>query len=284
MHLTKIARSLFVSLGIMLVSGSSPVAAQWLNYPTPGTPLTRAGKPNLSAKTPRAQNGKPDLSGLWMMEPPAQGEIERLYGSDVVLGDDPRTFSKYFVDLLIDFKDEPLTAEGAALTAKNRENIIDAPTARCLPLGLPDRYFIPYPQKIFQTSDAIAIFYEVDGAFREIHTDGRQLPEDPFPSFMGYSTGRWEGDTLVVDTAGFNDKTWLDVSGHPRSEALHVRERFHRRDYGHMDIEATVQDPRILTMPVTLRFTELLVPNSDVLEFFCTEGERDQGFLHTASK
>lgn len=108
---------------------------------------------------------------------------------------------------------------------------------------------------MFETPDALSIFYELDGAFRQIHTDARKLPVDPFPAWMGYSTGKWDGDTLVVDSAGFNDKTWLD-GGHPHSEALQVQERFFRRDFGHMDVELTVEDPNVLTKPVTVKFTK----------------------------
>jgi hypothetical protein len=274
-------------LGIILAGAIVSLNAQWLNYPAPGTPVTRDGKPDLTAKAPRASNGKPDLSGVWNIEPPQPGEIERLYGdlgANVVAGDDLRTFSRYFMNLFIDFKqgEEPTRPEAAALTLRNRQNITDSPRAHCLPFGLPQRYFLPFPFKIFQTTEAIVIFYEADGAFRQIHADGRKLPVDPFPAWMGYSTGKWEGDTLVVDTAGFNDKTWLDVGGHPHSEALRVQERFHRRDFGHMDMEATVEDPKTLTKPVTMKFTELLIPNSDILENFCTEGERDQAYMHAA--
>jgi hypothetical protein len=275
--------------GIILAGAIVSLNAQWLNYPAPGTPLMRDGKPDLTAKAPRASNGKPDLSGVWQIEPPLPGEIERLYGdagAGAVAGDDIRTFSRYFLNLFIDFNkgEEPIRPEAAARALRNRENVTDSPTSHCLPLGLPRRYFLPFPFKIFQTPEAIVIFYEADGAFRQIHTDGRKLPVDPFPAWMGYSTGKWDGDTLVVDTAGFNDKTWLDVRGHPHSEALLVQERFHRRDFGHMDIQATVEDPNILTKPVTVKFTVLLIPNSDVLENFCIEGERDQAYMRGAIK
>ena len=273
------------SLGIALAGAVVSANAQWLNYPSPGTPLTRDGKPNLSAKAPRAHNGKPDLSGVWVIEPPPAGEIERLYGdlgAAVVAGDDPRTFSKYWANLLIDFKpgEEPIRPEAAALTLRNRQTM-DSPDSHCLPAGLPARNLIAFPFKIFQTPEAIVILYEADGAARQIHTDGRNLPVDPHPSWMGYSTGKWEGDTLVVDTAGFNDQGWLDARGHPRSEALRVQERFHRRDFGHMDVQAIVEDPNILTKPVTIKFTELLIPNSDILENFCAEGERDRAHMAT---
>jgi hypothetical protein len=279
-------RSEIFSLPILLALATAPANAQWLNYPSPGTPLTSDGKPNLSAKTPRTRNHKPDFSGVWQIEPPQPGEIERLYGdigAGVVAGDDPRTFSRYFRNLFIDFKpgEEPVRPDAAALTLRNLQNITDSPSSHCLPLGLPYRYFAPFPFKIFQTPDALVIFYEINGAFRQIHTDGRKLPVDPFPSWMGYSTGKWAGDTLVVDSAGFNDKTWLDASGHPHSEALRVQERFRRRDFGHMDMEITINDPQTLTKPVTVKFTEFLIPNSDILENFCAEGERDQVYMHT---
>ncbi len=273
------------SLGIFLMVTMVSANAQWLNYPAPRTPLTRDGKPNLSAKAPRAPNGKPDLSGVWQIEPPPPGEIERLNpaittgvgGAD---GDDPSTFSKYFINLLVDFKpgEEPLRPEAAALMSKRRETM-DSPSSHCLPHGVPAAELIGFPFKIFQTPDTIAIFYEEKGLFRQIHTDGRKLPANPFPSWMGYSTARWEGDTLVVDTAGFNDKGWMDAGGLPRSEALRVQERFHRRDFGHMDVQATVDDPNVLTTPVTIKFTELLIPNSDILETFCVEGERDRAHM-----
>jgi len=198
-----------------------------------------------------------------------------------------RDINKYFFDLFIDFKsgEEPLRPEAAAQAQRNMQNIIaNSPVAHCLPYGLPNRYFNARPFKIFQTPQAIIMYYEVDGAFRQIHTDGRELPVDPFPSWMGYSTGKWERDTLVVDTAGFNDKTWLDIRGHQHSEALRVRERFRRRDFGHLDIEVTVNDPIVLSKPVTVNFTVLIIPNSDILENFCSEGERDQAYTRGANK
>ena len=278
-------------LGIAMAAAMTSLNAQWLNYPEPGTPLTRDGRPDLAAKTPRAFNGKPDLSGVWHIEPPAPGEIERLYGKsevNVVVGDDIREISRYFFNLLIDFKpgEEPLTPEAKAQTLKNQEkrNRLDNPSAKCLPYGLPNRYFHFRPFKIFQTANSIAMFFDVDGAFRQIHTDGRKLPVDPFPSWMGYSTGRWDGDTLVAETAGFNDLSWLDAGGHPHSEELRVTERFHRRDFGHMDLETTVEDPKMLTKPVTIRFTVLLILNSDVMENFCVEGERDAASVGVAVK
>lgn len=270
-----------IAIAVVMLTGAVSSNAQWVNYVPSGTPLRADGKPDMTAKTPRAAQGKPDLSGVWQIEPPPAGEYERLYGpvgAGAVAGDDLRDMNKYFFNLFIDFKpgEEPLRPEAAAQAEKNFANVIaNSPVSHCLPYGLPNRYFNARPFKIFQTPRGIAIYYELDGTFRQIHTDGRKLPADPFPSWMGYSTGKWDGDTLVVDSSGFNDKSWLDVRGHPHSEALRVRERFLRRDFGHMDMEATIEDPVVLTRPVTVKFRVVLIPDSDVMENFCVEGERD---------
>lgn len=119
--------------------------------------------------------------------------------------------------------------------------------------------------------------YEVDNTRRQIYTDGRPLPSDPNPAWLGYSVGRWQGDVLVVDTAGFNDQVEIDAGRHPHSDRLHIRERFHRIDFGHMDLEITIDDPQMYTKPITFRVTERLMPDSDILELFCNENERDLG-------
>ena len=261
----------------------SSASGQWLDYLDPATPLTPAGKPDLSARAPRDPSGKPDLSGVWQVEPPPPGEIERLYGKDVAdgplatLGDDVNLHSKYFMNIFIDYKrgEEPVTAAARAIMARRAPGGGErSPLSYCLPTGMPNRWFYDRPLTIFQTPKQLGIFYEADGAFREIHTDGRKLPVDPFPSWMGYSSGHWEGDTLVVDSNGYNDKTRLS-GGYPHSEAMTIQERFHRRDFGHMDIDITVTDPTMLTKPVTVKVTEILLPKSDMVEYFCAEGERD---------
>ena len=261
----------------------SSASAQWLDFLDPSTPLTPAGKPDLSAKPLRTIDGKPDLSGVWQVEPPPPGEIERLYGKDVATGplatagDDVNLHSKYFMNIFIDYKrgEEPLTpAARAAMGQRGQGGGERSPISYCLPTGMPNRWFFDRPLTIFQTPKQLGIFYEADGAFREIHTDGRKLPEDPFPSWLGYSTGHWEGDTLIVDSNGYNTRTRLP-GGYPHSESMRIQERFHRRDFGHLDIDITVNDPVMLTKPVTVRVTENLLPNSDMVEYFCTEGERD---------
>jgi hypothetical protein len=255
---------------------------QWLSYPAPGTPRTPDGKPNLSARVPRLSNGKPDLSGVWQVEPPAPGEMERKVGdlgTFVVPGDDPREFSPYFFNILADFKrgEEPIRPEAAAVLRKRGERHgIDAPGTRCLPMGIPEATTIAVPFKIIHTPGLMAILYEVDNTHRQIYTDGRKLPADFQPAWLGYSAGKWEGDTLLVETAGFNDQGWLDAFGHPQSEALRIQERFRRRDFGHMEIQITIDDPKTYTKPFTIKVNQLLIPDSDILETFCTENERDR--------
>jgi hypothetical protein len=256
--------------------------SQWLNYPTPGTPRTRDGNPNLTAPAPRASDGKPDLSGVWQTElvnprDSVRGENYQF----TVPGDDPRTFSKYFLNILADFKPEesPMRSEAAELLRKNRATAITT-TSSCLPLSIPGADMFAYsPFKILQTKGVTMVLYEMDNTHRQIYTDGRKIPADPNPSWLGYSVGRWERDTFVVDSAGFNDRARLDGGGHPRSEALRLQERFHRRDFGHMDVEITVDDPKLYTKPFTVKVTEILLPDSDVVETICNENEKDRPHL-----
>jgi hypothetical protein len=267
---------------VLFLTATLAADAQWLNVPTPGTPRTKDGKPNLSAKTPRLA-GKPDLSGVWQVEPAAKGEIERMLGDltlGLVPGDPIDTFSKYFFNILADFKPEesPLRPEAAALM-RNRSKGAETPDQRCLPLGVPRAELISFPFKIVQTPGLIVMMYEPDSTHRQVYTDGRKLPADPNPTWLGYSVGHWEGETLVVDSAGFNDKVWIDSAGHPTSESLHIQERFRRRDFGHMDLQITIDDPKMYTRPFTIKVTQLLLPDSDILEYFCNENEKDRAHM-----
>ena len=272
------------SVLLLLLSTAAP--AQWMHYPTPGIPRTRDGKPNLSAGSPRASDGKPDLSGLWQVEATPYDEMTRLFGPGLdilsVPGDDIRTVSKYLFSILIDFKpgEAPLRPEAAQITERRMKTFgIENPTTRCLPAGVPFGGVLPFPNKFIQTPGVIVILQESDGGLRQIFTDGRKHTPDPQPSWMGYSIGRWEHDSLVVDTVGFNDKGWLDGSGHPHSEALHIEERYWRRDFGHMDVQVTLDDPKMYTKPFSIRYTLDLVPDSDIGEYVCDENEKDLSHL-----
>jgi len=261
------------------------VQAQWLNYPAPGTPRTRDGKPNLAAPAPRAADGKPELSGVWMHEHTSLAEMKRLFGDGVgavnVPGMEVETVSKYAVNILVDFKpgESPIRPEAEKLY---RQRLTRGDTRlTCLPVGIPLASLLSEPFKIIQSPRLTAVLYE--DSHRQIYTDGREFPKEfAQPSWLGYSIGHWERDTFVVESAGFNDKTWLDVTGHPHSEALRITERYRRRDFGHLDDEMTLDDPGMYTKPFTIKVTYELQPASDIFEYFCDENEKDSA--HTAPK
>lgn len=274
---------MLAALFVMLGTGAY---AQWTNYPAPGIPRTRDGKPNLAAKAPRAYNGKPDLSGVWHVQPTSVAEMKRLFGDDVnaveVPGMEIDTISKYAVNILQDFKPEdvPMRPEAAAIFGRRFPAGPEVlPSTHCLPLGVPLVTMLSEFSKIVQTPGLIVIMLELDNAYRQIYTDGRKLPVDPSPSWLGYSVGRWEGDTLVVETNGLNSKGWLDVLGHPQSEAMHITERYRRRDFGHLDLEITLDDPKMYTKPFTVKVTHVLQPDSDALEYVCAENENDRAHM-----
>ncbi|HUK37333.1 MAG TPA: hypothetical protein VLV86_25630 [Vicinamibacterales bacterium] len=271
------------SFGILVAGALLFAPGQWLNYPTPGTPRGVGGRPNLSAKVPRASDGKPDLSGVWRTAYDSPEENARLFGPGVKAfvepGDDPSSFSKYFLDILVDFPRDrsPMRPAATEMFRQNAARKSASSSANCLPQGLPRTDINSYaPFKIIQTSGVIAVLYEVDNTHRQIYTDGRPLPLDPQPAWGGYSVGRWDGETLIVDAAGFNDRTWLDSGGHPHSDGLRIQERFHRRDFGHMDLTVTVDDPKMYTQPFTIKVTEMLLPDTDILESVCNENEKDR--------
>ena len=252
------------------------VHAQWLGYLEKGTPRTRDGKPDLTAKAPRTRDGKPDLSGVWHVEPTPLAEMKRLFGADVdtldVPGMEAFTISKYAVNILLDFRpgEEPIRPEAAELMKKSKGYV-----GSCAPIGIPLTFLVSEPDEIVQTPRQIVMMFESDGTHRQIHLDGRPLPKDPSPAWLGYSTGRWEGDTLVVESIGFNERTTLDIIGHPHSEGLRVVERYHRRDFGHMDVEVTFDDPKYYTKPFSIKITQGLFADSDILETICNENEKD---------
>jgi hypothetical protein len=254
-------------LAALLVS--SPLAAQWQKVPDPMIPWV-AGKPDLAAPTPRTHSGKPDLSGVWMPDgeplPPDVHSVE---------GDHP--FPRSMINIAADLKPEevPFQPWAAELfTRRSKAGRTASPMAYCKPTGVPWINSIPLPYKIVQTPQVIFILYEESTVFRQVFLDGRKPVENAVPRFMGYSTGRWNGDALVVDTVGVTDQTWLDGLGHPHTDQLHLIERFHRRDAGHLDIEVTVDDPGAYTRPITYTITTTAVPEDDLLEYFCTDNEQ----------
>ena len=264
---------------IWITLGAAPACAnaQWVNHPMAGAPRTHDGSVNLTAKAPRLRDGKPDLSGIWQTEDPTREERYKFFFDGINnLGEDIP--SKYFMNILFDFKpeDAPLRPEAVPLLQQHRAGLAkDIPSTRCLPFGIPLMDAAPFPYKVIQTPSEIVLLYEHDTTFRQVFMDGRKHPVDPTPSWLGYSIGKWEGNALVVDTVGFNDESWLDAAGHPHSEDMRVTERFRRPDFGHMDVQVTVDDPKMYVRPFTVTLHQRLLPDTDLLESICTENEQD---------
>ena len=262
----------------VLAAGSVCVEAQWLNHPTPGTPRTN-GKPNLQAKAPRV-NGRPDLSGIWMPEAAPAEDLLRLNPNGV---DGAQTIgeaapSRYFMNVLWEYKPDDIVMKPAALALFEQRGKTmgrDIPSTHCLPLGVPMMDVAVFPHKIVQTKDMILLLYEEMSMFRQVYLDGRALPADPEPAYVGYSVGRWEGDTLVVDATGFKHGGWLDAFGHPHSDAMRVTERFRRVDFGSMELTITIDDPKVYNKPFTIKSMRRLLPDTDLIETFC-ENEKDR--------
>ena len=225
--------------------------AQWLNYSPAGTPM-KDGKPDLAAPAPRGPDGKPDLTGVWAHERTSIAEFKRMLGpayetesQSALLGMELEVVHKYGLNVFADLKpgESLLKPEGeAAMKRRRAEQKVDNVCHG--EYGWPVAGLLAEPFKIVQAPKETMILYEVDGLHRQIFADGREFPATfEFPAYLGYSVGRWEGDTFVVETRGFNDRTPVDGMGHPRSEAMHVTERYHRRDFGHLDTELTFDDP-----------------------------------------
>jgi hypothetical protein len=268
-------------LGILILLVGVGVQAQWLNHRDSETPRTKDGKPNLSAPAPRAVDGKPDLSGIWQGEGAPISELMKILpGGANGLGEDPPPLS--FFNVLAAYKPEesPLRPEFKAEYEKRAAVALTAPPpALCGPPPLPLVDSLPSPFKIVQTPKLTLMLFESDTVFRQIFTDGRKHPNDSQPSWLGYSVGRWQGDSLVVETVGLIAFGPLDLFGHPHSEAMRVTEQFRRRDFGHMDVQVTIDDPKTYTKSFTYKIGMYLRPDTDLLESFCTENEKDSAHM-----
>lgn len=241
---------------VLVCAAGGSAAAQWLSLPLPGTPRTSDGKPNLAAPTPRTADGKPDFTGVWNLD-----RIPDLNPN---------------ANLLPKGTEAPMLPWAAELYERRvATHGYDRPMTRCMPHGVPDAVTSPYMFKFIQTPGVMVILYEEFHKYRQIHTDGRALPVDPDPAYYGYSIGRWEGETFVVDTAGFKEGSWLDNDGHPHTEALRTTERFRRMNFGRMEMAVTIDDPKAYSRPwtsATMRF--ILRPDTELLEHLC-ENNRD---------
>jgi len=265
---------------LVLVVGATPssvpVAAQWLSHPTPGAPRTSDGKVDLSAPTPRLANGKPDLSGLWTADqlcPPPGRDCGR---------SGPGPFaSREIHDIGASLPGGlPYQPWLAALVKERTANLAkDDPHVRCFPDFFLRAYGLPHFLKFVHTPGVLVVLNEMNANYRQILTDGRALPQDPNPSWQGYSSAKWDGDALVVDTIGFRDDLWIDWNGSVVTSAGKVRERIRRPDFGHLEIEVTVDDPKAYTKPWTVTLREQFGADAELIDEICLENEKDAQHL-----
>src|SRR5262245_8098785 len=259
-------RSLRLALAATFAIASAAVEAQWIGYPTANVPRTRDGKPNLAAAAPRTADGKPDFSGVWESD----GYVR---GSEGTGGPPPTVF----FDLANALGGRPPYQPwaGALYDKRKDDQSKDNPDARCLPIGPLQMLAHPLPKKILQHPGLVVILHERNMEFRQIFTDGRRLPVDPNPAWYGYSTGTWDGDTLVVETIGLRDGLWADCFGSPLTDQARLTERFRRPSYGTLHVEVTVDDPKAYTKPWTVALNQHIALDTELIEYACLENEKD---------
>jgi hypothetical protein len=263
---------------IIVFTCTASIAAQWPDYRKAGAPRTADGTVDMNAPAPRTADGKPDLSGTWQNVGRGRGQARE----QLTLDEKPHAT---FANIGAGFKDGlPLKPEAAAVLKERMADFSkDNPDVWCLPLGNQQFNVHPFPLKIIQNPEVTVILYETHMGYRQMFTDGRPLPTtDPQPWFYGYSVGRWEGDTLVVETIGFKDAGWLDINGSPLSEKARTIERFRRPNYGTIEIEQTIDDPVNYTRPFTTRLTWRLMPDTEIMEMVCAEN--NQSIHHLVGK
>src|SRR5688572_17992824 len=249
------------------------MAGQWLKHPTEGVPRKADGTADLTAPAPRQPDGKPDFSGIWHATNPnrctpgtgAFIECGAEIGGSPLAGNLGRNLPGGL----------PYRPEAAKLAAARRaDDSRDDPPVRCLPDNPPRHWTLPHLTRAIHTPKLLALLYEVNAMYRQIHIDGRALPEDPTPGWNGYSTARWEGDTLVVNTAGFRDDLWIDSGGSPMSDVAKMTERIRRPNYGTLEIELTIDDPKNYTRPFTVQLSQHIELDTELVDEFCLENEK----------
>ena len=261
--------------GVLIAVASAPAVGfgQWLKLPTQGVPRNADGTPNLKAPTPRLPDGKPDFSGIWHASNrrpcvPGTGEF---IACDSEIG-----ASRLSRDLGADTPGglPYLPAARELWEHRKADDGRDDPHVRCLPDNPPRHWNLPHLSRLIHTPKLLAVLYEVNAQYRQIHIDGRPLPADMNPSWMGYSTSRWEGDTLVVRTEGFRDGLWADMNGSPLGSAAKMTERITRPNYGTLDIDLTIDDPKHYSKPFTVKLTQVIELDTELVDEFCLEGEQ----------
>jgi hypothetical protein len=261
-----------VALAVLGSSLADLAVAQWLNYPTARVPRTADGKVDVGAPAPRLTDGKPDFSGVWTAANPDRAEGGGAAPSD---GNDI-TSSRYMANLGVDLPGGlPYQPWLVPIVKERTANLaIDDPHIRCLPDNFLRAYGLPHMLKFVHTPDLLVVLNEMNAGYRQVFTDARPLPDDPAPSWQGYSSAKWSGDTLVIDTIGVRDDTWIDWNGSVLTEAAKVREEIRRPDYGHLEIRVTVDDPKAYTKPWSVTLTQRIVVDAELIDEICLENEQ----------
>ena len=269
---------------VLLVLGACPVAAlaQWLGYPTPGIPRLEDGSPDMGAPAPRTAEGKPDFSGMWFANVPARDMCRT---ADCI---QEERMAREQINLGINLEGGLPYTEWSKqqMVERQREGGLYDPHMHCMPPNFPRAWTLPQYIKIVQTPDLMVMLHEFNAAYREVFLDGRPLPEDPNPTWNGYSTAHWEGDTLVIETNGIRDDMWLDIQGSPVTESARVTERLTRHNFGLMEVEIAVDDPKAYTKPWSVTIQMAYQPDTTMLEEICLDDEQnvDMHFPETTSE
>jgi hypothetical protein len=276
---------------LALVVLGTPLSAQWLKYPTAGVPRKADGHVDMSAPAPRMPDGKPDFSGIWTTGEPYDRRAHGLSSPkdlpdpkdpqsshDLQTPGDPtaivgsRQMSNIGIDLPGGLPYQPWLA---AIAKERTDNLAkDDPHIRCWPDNFLRAYGMPHLLKFVHKPGLLVMLNELNAGYRQVFTDARPLPKDPNPSLQGYSSGKWSGDTLIIDTIGLRDDTWIDWNGSVVTEAAKVREQIRRPDYGHLDIEVTVDDPKAYTKPWTVQLKQRIVVDTELIDELCVENEQ----------
>ncbi len=258
-------------LSLCLVLAAT-AAAQWIDLPTPGIPRTSDGKPDLTAPTPTTAGGKPDFSGMWIPRDmlPCNPAERGVQCTELPL-------TPQIVNIAMGMKDglpyQPWAAD--LFKTRTKEAAFVDPHTHCMPPNFPRAWAFPETEKIFQTPTQLVILHEFNASYRQIFFDGRQLPEDMLPTWNGYSVAHWEGDTLVVDSEGYRDDSWLDTMGNFFSNAAHVTERIRRPNFGSLDVDVTVNDPKVFTKPWTVNLHMRPLLDTEMIDFYCQDNNKD---------
>lgn len=258
-----------VAIALAALLASAPLAAQWVGYPTAGVPRKADGKVDMTAPAPRLADGKPDFSGIWISDRTEEGQEPITDASSLPSG-------RHMANMGVDMEGGlPYQPWQIPIVKERTENLaIHDPHIRCLPDFFLRAYGLPHMLKFVHTKDLLVMLNEMNAGYRQVFTDARPLPEEPAPAWQGYSSARWERDTLIVDTIGMRDDTWIDWNGSVVTEEAKIREEIRRPDFGHLEIRATVDDPKAYTKPWTVTLRQRIVVDAELIDEICLENEQ----------